>query len=143
MRKRARIRAAIQARYWHIVLCAIAGAGIFTLVDSAYLIKLGELPSLRKIWGFAALIPALCGAVVTLGAGGAEMWKRVVGAAICGSAVGIFYTALSVIIGHSELTEVSVLATNCVWRVFIFTILSTAGMLATEVRLPEPTTGSI
>jgi len=138
MRKRAQVRTEIRPRYWHIVLCAIVGSGIFVFTDFAYIEKLGELPGLKEIWWLAALVPVLCGAVVTLGAGGAPIWKRVIGAAACGGAVGVLYTAVSAMLGYGGPFGTGDIVINCVWRVFIFTILSTIGMLLTEIKLPEP-----
>ena len=138
MRKRAQIRAAMLPRYWHIAVYAIAGSGTFTIVDFIYLINSGNLPSLKDIWGFAVIVPVLCGALVTLGAAGAPMWKRVIGATACGGAVGVLYTAGTAIIGYDGLVGAGEMATSCVWRVFVFTILSVLGMLLTEIKLPEP-----
>jgi hypothetical protein len=138
MRKRAQVRTEMRPRYWHIVLCSIVGSGIFVFTDFTYIEKLGELPGLKEIWWLAALVPALCGAVVTLGAGGAPMWKRVIGAAACGGAVGVLYTAVSAMLGYGGPFGTGDIVINCVWRVFIFTILSTIGMLLTEIKLPEP-----
>jgi len=138
MRKRAQMRAEMRPRYWHIVLCAIVGSGIFVFTDFAYIEKLGELPRLKEIWWLAVLVPALCGAVVTLGAGGAPMWKRVIGAAACGGVVGVLYTAVSAMLGYGGPFGTGDIVINCVWRVFIFTILSVIGMLLTEIKLPEP-----
>ena len=135
MRKRAEMRAALKPRYWHIVLCVIAGSGIFSLADFAFLRNLGEPPGLKEIWGLAVLVPVLCGAVVTLGAGGAALGNRIIGAAICGGVVGVLYTAMSGILGTIGVGE---MATGCVWRVFVFTILSAVGVLLTELKLPEP-----
>lgn len=138
MHRRAQMRAAMQPRYWHIALCAMAGSGIFGLADFAYIRKSGELASLKEIWWLALIVPVFCGAAVTLGAGGAAMWKRVIGAAVCGGAVGVLYTGVSVILGYGGLIGVGELVTNCVWRAFVFSILSTVGVLLTEVKLPEP-----
>ena len=138
MQKRAQMRSEIRPRYWHIVLCAIVGSAIFVFTDFAYMEKLGELPKLREIWWLTALVPALCGTVVTLGAGGAPMWKRVIGAVACGGAVGVLYTAVSAILVYGGPIGVGDLVINCVWRVFIFSILSAIGMLLTEIALPEP-----
>jgi hypothetical protein len=116
-------------------LCVIAGSGIFSLADFAFLRNLGEPPGLKEIWGLAVLVPVLCGAVVTLGAGGAALGNRIIGAAICGGVVGVLYTAMSVILGTIGVGE---MATGCVWRVFVFTILSAVGVFLTELKLPEP-----
>ena len=135
MRKRAQMRAAMKPRYWHIPVCAIVGAGIFLLADFACLGNLGEPPGLTEIWALAVLVPMLCGAAVTLGAGGAALGNRVIGAAICGGMVAVLYTGISSILGRIEISEI---AAGGLWRVFLFIILSAFGVLLTEIRLPEP-----
>jgi len=137
MRKRSERRAGMQPRYWHIVLCAIVGTGIFTLIDSLYLNKFGELPNLRVIWGFAVIVPLLIGTVATMGAGGAALWKRIAGTAICGAAVGIISAVISGWFGTNDSVETSVIAINCLWRAFVFTAVSVIGVLLTEVNMPE------
>ena len=138
MRKRSQMRAEMRPRYWHIALCAVAGLGIFGVADFVYFVSLGKLPSLKEIWGLAVLVPLLCGAAVTLGAGGAALSKRIIGAAICGSVVGVLYTIESTIPGYGGPMGFGEIAADCLWRVFIFTILSTFGVLLAELKLPEP-----
>ena len=140
MGKRSQMRAELQPRYWHIALCAIAGSGIFWLADFIYLRNLGELPGLNEIWGLALLVPLLCGATVTLGAGGAALSKRVTGAAICGGVIGVLYTILSQILGHVGPIGFGETAASCFWRVFVFGIFSAIGAILTELKLPEPRT---
>jgi len=138
MRKRSDMRAAMPPRYWHIVLCAIAGTGIFSIVDLIYLDKLGDLPNLRVIWGFAVIVPLLIGIVATSGAGGAPLWKRIAGAALCGVAVGVLSAIVSGFLGTHDSIVVSTIAINGVWRAFIFTLVSVLGVLVTEIKMPNP-----
>ncbi len=140
MRKRSQLRATMVPRYWHMALCAIAAAGLFTVLDVGYLKSAGTLPGLKEIWAPALLVPLLCGAVVTLGAGGAAFRERILGAAACGTSVGVIYTAVSTILGSGELGTGEVV-TELLWRVFVFGIFSVVGTLLTELRLPEPSTG--
>jgi hypothetical protein len=133
MRKRAELRASRSERYWHADLCAVGAAGIFGLVDFAYLRNFGELPGLRDIWWLAIFVPLVCGAAVTLGCGGAPLWKRIVAAAGYGAVVGALYTIVSAILNDN-----SGIAASCVWRIFIFAILSTIGAIVTELKLPDP-----
>ena len=86
----------------------------------------------------AAALPLLCGVAVTLGAGGASLPKRITGGAVCGGAVGILYTAVSAILSYGGSIELGELTAECVWRVFIFAILSAIGVILTELKLPEP-----
>jgi len=138
MQKRAQMRASMQSRYWHVALYAIAGSVVFSFADFAFLRNLGKLPGLKEIWALTVLVPMLCGAAVTLGAGGAVLWRRITGAALCGGLVGVLHTAGSVILGHGGPIGVAEMAIGCVWRVFIFAILSTIGAVLTELKLPEP-----
>jgi hypothetical protein len=132
------MRAAMPTRYWHIVLCAIAGTGIFTIIDLIYLEKLGDLPSIQIIWGFAVIIPLLIGIVSTSGAGGAPLWKRIAGAALCGAAVGVLSPIVSGFLETHTPVEVSAIAINGAWRAFVFTLVSVIGVFATEIKMPEP-----
>ncbi len=138
MRIRSRIRASLKPRYWHIAVCAMIGAGLFGLTDLAYLKNPGHLPGLKEIWPLAILIPLICGAVVTLGAGGAALAKRVIGAVACGASMGVLYTAVSAALAIENAIATDALATGCMWRIFVFTILSVVGVLLTELNLPEP-----
>jgi hypothetical protein len=142
MRLRSLIRAKRKPRYWHIVLCALAGLGIFNLLDFFYLAELGALQGSTKIWWIGAiLVPLFCGAAVTLGAAGATMSKRFIGAAVCGAVIGVLYTVLPVILSADGPIGFGGMATLCIWRIFIFTIFSTIGVALTELSLPEPNSG--
>jgi hypothetical protein len=108
-------------------------------MDVTYLRSAGMLPGLKEIWALAILIPLLCGAAVTLGAGGASLRERIIGAAACGASVGVLYAAVSAVLG-SGLVETSDVVIELLWRVFVFGIFSVVGTLLTELRLPEPST---
>ena len=138
MRKRAELRASMKPRYWHVGLWAVVGAFGLGSVDYNYLNNAGSLPGLKDIWWLVLLVPLVCGAVVTLGCGGAKLWKRIAAAAICGIALGLLYTAISALLVKKM--AAGDIATACVWRVFVFAILSTVGAIATELKLPEPKT---
>jgi hypothetical protein len=138
MRKRAEIRSSMRPRYWHVGLCAVAATGILGLADFIYISNIKELPELKDIWWLIATVPLICGAVVTLGCGGMALGKRIIAAAICGVSVGVLYTAISVIISYySELTTDNIIVIG-LWRVLIFTILSTIGAVITELKLSDP-----
>jgi len=140
MRKRSQERAEMQPRYWHVILCAIAGLGIFALADFFWLESSGKLPGLGEIWWLVFLVPLLCGAAVTLGAGGAAITKRIIGATICGIIVGALYTLVPAVIGYAGNIVLAELGSACIWRIFLFSIFSIIGVVFTELILPE--TGS-
>ena len=103
--------------------------------------NLGELPSLKEIWWLVIIVPLLCGAAVSRGAGGASVLKRVIGGVVCGGVVGVLSAAVSAILTYSGPTAINEMAINCVWRVFIFAILTAIGVLFAEIKLPEPKAG--
>ncbi len=141
MQKRIEWRATLQARYWHVLLCAVLGTAIFLLTDWGYHARFSALPNLSDIWPLVVLVPLLCGSSVTLGAGGASLGKRLIASVVCAALMGVMYGVLSpvfVSLAHVGSTEILI---GCVWRVFVFTILSAIGMLLTELKLPEPISG--
>ena len=128
----------LKPRYWHVIFCAIGAAGLFGLADFVYLNRIGELPWLKDIWPLTLILPLLTGSIVTLGCGGARLWKRLVAGTICGILSGVFYSAVTAVISSGQVEiEAGLLAKNCLWRVFIFAILATIGVLVTELKLPE------
>ena len=139
MRKRAELRATLKPRYWHVILIAMAGAAIFGVAESMYFRQLGVPPGLKDIWVFTVLVPLLCGSAATLGAGGAALSKRIIGGAVCGLAIGVLYTFLSVMLAESGLSQMNEIVISGLWRIFIFALVSTLGVILTEIRLPDPT----
>jgi hypothetical protein len=122
MGNRAKLRASMKPRYWHLGLCSIAAAGVFGLVDFAHFRSTGELPGLKDIWWLAVTVPLLCGVVATLGCGGASLGKRLVAAAFCGGMAGILYIGVSAAMGHVNGIAADGIAASCAWRIFIFAV---------------------
>jgi hypothetical protein len=139
MRKRGQKRAEMEPRYWHIILCTIVGLGILILSDFLYIEHYGNLPSWNENWGLVFLVPFLCGSAVTLGAGGAAIQKRIIGAIICSVSVGMLYTLAAGVIGYTGNMEAFNIGSTCMWRVFLFFVFSVIGVILTELLLPEPT----
>jgi hypothetical protein len=125
-------------QYWHIVLCALAAGGVLGFADFIYLKSAGELPGLKEIWWLALLVPMSCGAVVTLGCGGAALWERIVGAAVCGVLLGVFYTAASSSLQGDDPFLIGAIIASCIWRIFVFAIFSVIGAIIMELKLPDP-----
>jgi len=138
MRRRAEMRAALRPRYWHVGVCALAAAAVFGAVGYQYCGRTGQLPSLREFWWLVATVPLLCGAVVTLGCGGAALGKRIAAAAMGGLLAAALATAFSALIARTGAVAEAPLIALGVWRVFIFSLLSVVGAALTELTLPEP-----
>jgi len=145
MRRRAEIRAFIKPRYWHVCLCALAAAAIFGLADFVFISNVEKLPSLKNIWLLVVAVPLVCGGIVTLGCGGAALGRRIIAVSVCAVLTGVLYTAVSAILSHNSgiiapqgVLRTYNIMTSCMWRVFIFTILSITGAVVTELLLPDP-----
>lgn len=138
IRKRVALRKSMKKRYWHIGLCTLVATGIFSLADVVYLENTGALPGLKTIWWLSALVPVIAGAIVSLACGGAALWERIVGAAVCGAATGILYTAVSTILGYGGGITGGEIVASCIWRIFIFSMLSPLGAIIAELKWPDP-----
>ena len=138
IQKRVKLRTSMEKRYWHIGLCAVVAAGIFGIADFAYYRSVGNLPDLKAIWWLSVLVPLVCGAVVTLGCGGATLGKRFVSAAVCGVTVAVFYTAVSAMLAHSGGITAAKIVASCIWRIFVFSLFSLMGVIITELKLGDP-----
>ncbi|UCF94940.1 MAG: hypothetical protein JSW39_12575, partial [Desulfobacterales bacterium] len=123
---------------WHIVPTVLAAAGILGLTDLTYAGRIGMLPNLGSIWWLAVIILGCCGCAITLGAGGANLWKRVLSAGLCGTALGVLSVLASALFFLSPPIDITGVLITCIWRVFAFPIFSIMGMLITEIKLPEP-----
>ena len=141
MAKRAEIRARIKPRYWHVALYAVAAAGAIAMVDLFNIRHANMLPSPKEIWWLLAALPLLFGAAVTLGCGGAPVWKRILAATFGGIAAIIACTALvAAFCPDTAQIPLKDFAKACGWRAFIFAVVSAIGAIITELRLPEPRT---
>ncbi|MBN2455062.1 MAG: hypothetical protein JXB29_00770 [Sedimentisphaerales bacterium] len=138
MVSRAVVRRTQQPRYWHVLLYALGGAVLFGVVDLTFMYYLWTLPVFTDIWWLWIIIPMVCGAVVTMGCGGAALGKRIVAAVICGISIGLFYTMASAILINTEMTAAGGTLTGMLfWRMLCFGVFSAMGALVTELTLPE------
>ena len=137
MNKRAILRAAQKPRTLHLLLWAGLAVAALHVLDIHYLHKLGALPTLHKTWWAAMLLPFAAGSLCTLGAGGSSLNRRVALGALCGVIIGVLVTALPLSLDPAPFVLKAV-ASKLLWRVFIFAIFSTLGVLITELLLPEP-----
>ncbi|MFH1369729.1 MAG: hypothetical protein ABII09_00335 [Planctomycetota bacterium] len=138
MDRREEIRAAIPSRYWHTAVCVLAAVLIFAVTDAVHLNKYGKLPVLADIWWLIMVVPLLCGVGVTLGCGGAKLWRRIVAAAIAGAMVGILSTIAAAILSSGGDAKASDTIARGAMLAFVSALLSTLGAIITELKLPVP-----
>ncbi len=140
MRSRARTRALHKPRYWHVPLFALVGSLVPGGMDYFYLHHTGALPGIKEVWWLAVLMPMMFGSLVTLGCRGAALSRRIISAALGSILLALFHTGASAALLslYQMPLVISKLAVMGSWRLFIFTVLSTAAAVLTEMRLPEP-----
>ena len=131
-------RASLQKRFWHVGLCIIIAAGIFSLAEYIFLKQVGEVPGLKDMGWLCVLVSMSCGAAVTMGCGGASLWERIIGAVVWGSLTGGFYTTLSATLDMSNRLSVAAMAADSIWRMFVFSIFAIIGVVITELKLTDP-----
>ena len=137
MKKRGEMRALIPPRYWHIVLCAIVGSGIFGIADFLPQVR-GEAAGFN---GDLVACSAGTGALRCRGDFGGRWGGNVEAGDWRGSLRCCNRDTLHGPACHSLAMAgdigMGAMALNGLWRIFIFTILSTAAVLLTEISLPE------
>ncbi len=149
MRRRAEARSLLQPRYWHAGVCVAALAALLGWADQRYLTASGTLPLIGRamaedefrlgyFWWFIVLTPLLNGALITLGARGASLAKRVLLGVAAGIALGLLYTVATALVARGDGLPDPKMAFETVWRAFIFAVVSTIGLMFTESWLPEP-----
>lgn len=136
MEERREMRKALKPRFAHAPLIALFGTGLFWAANRFVYHRFEELPGLKTTWIAAILIPALCGMLVTRFAGGAALWKRVAGGALCGMAIAVLHVFLFMALGWTGGAAAGDLFVNGFWKVFVYTLMSTLGVLITELSLP-------
>lgn len=136
MTERIQERSELMPRYWHVPVCALTGALVFCVANLVWFQTKAGPGGLKEMWMFTLAIPILSGALVTVNAGGLEMWRRVVGGALCGAAMGLCLTVLYALPGISETATFGSVVVGGVWKIFVFTIFSTVGAVVTELMLP-------
>ncbi|MBN1326494.1 MAG: hypothetical protein JW996_00940 [Candidatus Cloacimonetes bacterium] len=131
--ERSAVRAEMQPRYWHIPLLIILAAATLFFTDYYFLSYLDYLPSLRQLWWLIFFLPMLMGSAVTRAAKGMIFWKRVVYGSLSGFILAIISAGGNQMLGNQE-----PFAGQLVWRIFIFSLSATIGVLITELTAGEP-----
>lgn len=138
MNLRAQMRATAEPRYWHVTACVVSAAAVFGFVDYFHLGHFGELPGLRTYWWLLVAVPLVCGSLATLGCGGAALGRRIVAATLTGVLTAGVAAVTMALLGAADGVAAADTVTIALWRVFLLTLLSTLGAIATELLLPEP-----
>ncbi|MFB0564528.1 MAG: hypothetical protein ACETWK_02480 [Candidatus Aminicenantaceae bacterium] len=144
IRQRRDLRTSLEPRYWHVILCALAGALLLALTDVTCFKLSGLIPKLGEIWWLALWVPFFAAAAVTAWAGGAVLLKRISMGAMCGALIGLIYAVSNTLLTNffaQEGSEVFIslqlagrIVPIALWRIFLFTIVAILGAFVAETR---------
>ena len=137
MRRWAEIRAELTPHYRHIIWYILSATAIFAAADLIHLSNYEQMPRLRNIWFLVAVVPFVSGWRISLGCGGAVLYKRIASATFFGLATGLLYQAVSSTLACETFTAGQI-AVGAIWRAFAFAVISTIGALTAELKLADP-----
>jgi len=143
MVERKQRREKLPTRYWHTALYSAVAITILGSIDYYSQATTGAVfhfSGKLEIMAAAAAFSFIFGSLITIGAGGAALWKRVLAGVIWGVITGAGYAAARTWIDTT--TEFSFVNTllSMPWRIFALTVFSAISVVVTEVLLPERTT---
>jgi hypothetical protein len=149
--EKAKVRATMPLRTWHVVPIVLAAVGLLSLLDWSWLAAFDQIPRLRRIWPAAILLPGLAGAAAALWAGRSDTKRRILQGVVVGLITAAGYHAM-----HSALwlyafhvrgitpdkSWLEIFGAGLLWRVFAFTVAATLGAIAGELFAPVPKTAT-
>jgi hypothetical protein len=138
LHRRAARRVGRRPRAAHAALLAPLAVAAFVAADLLGLRYWGAAPTLRDLWWMVLAVPALLGASVSAGAGGATLSRRMALSAGCAVAAAAGCTAahlwLGAAAGATGLERLWAALMLLLWRVFLFALLAVLGALFVETR---------
>jgi len=138
-------RAALRPRYWHVVPCVLAAAGVFAAAEAIGYRVNAALPTLKQLWPLVLIVPtAAAGAVAAL-ARGAPVGRRILLGTVCGAAAGAVYGVIRLVggiaVGGLLVEDGFESGLNCLaavlWPVLLFSLLAALGAFIVETRLEK------
>lgn len=144
MKRISEMRLGLGVRIWHIPSAVLAAAAVMVLSHQLYYLNTQILPTKDNLWYLkplfclAALIPAAAGWATARFAGGLVRSRRIIAAALGGTAIGLLYTIAAFGMEQGWMEENPALWVPLIWRVFALPIFSTIGALIAETTQADP-----
>jgi hypothetical protein len=114
----------------------LAGAVLLAGLDFTWFKANGAVPALKSIWWVALWVPLLVAAIVSRGAGGATLGRRIVLGIASGSLAGLLYAVANTFLPalYGAASDPGRLAVKLLWHAFLFTLVAAAGAITAETR---------
>jgi hypothetical protein len=147
MKRRAKKRAGQKPRIWHIPLVVAAGLAVLIAINGvATWAGAGPVIAFGKVWGGVVWVPLFASALISRGAGGMKLGRRIGGGAIGGAVLGFGYALLNTlwpeffsIIAAADVQSggfMNSFAVRSIWYMFLFTLIAFIGAFVAETREP-------
>jgi hypothetical protein len=137
MSNRAQIRSQKKARFWHMGIIILGATSLLVWINLRFFSRVGHLAELKDLWWLSILVPFISGVLITLGARGASLSKRIISSVFSAAMIALF-TAISIFLWKQGALEIGLVIKHFLWDFFIFTIFSAVGTLLTELILRDP-----
>ena len=136
IRRRAEARRPLRPRYAQAPVFALAGTLLLAGVDFAWFQAKGVAPVLKNVWWMALWVPAFVAALVSRGAGGATLGRRITLGIVSGSLAGLLYALANTFLPalYGAAVDPGQLAIKSLWHVFLFAIVAAVGAVVAETR---------
>jgi hypothetical protein len=136
VRRRAESRQGTEPRYVQAPVFILAGAVLLAGLDFTWFKANGAVPALKSIWWVALWVPLLVAAIVSRGAGGATLGRRIVLGIASGSLAGLLYAVANTFLPalYGAASDPGRLAVKLLWHAFLFTLVAAAGAITAETR---------
>ena len=138
IRLRAESRRGLMPRYAQVGTWALAGTALLAGLDLGWFKAAGAVPALKNVWWLALWVPVLAGALISRGAGGAGLGRRILLGTAGGAMAGVLYalanTFVPILYGGAQ--DPGSLAIKTLWHVFLFALVATVGAIVAETRQP-------
>lgn len=135
IRERARRRALMATRSWHVAAVVFASTVVSGIVDFFFIHFNARVPSLGEVAPLAALLPLIGGVVVAAGAGGASSRRRIVWAVFAGLASAALCALAATALGYGLIGgfDWAMPAYRHAWYLFLFPLIASIGAAVREL----------
>jgi hypothetical protein len=129
-------RKGLKPRYAQAAMFALAGVLLLAGLDFVWFKANGTVPALKNVWWLALWLPALVAALVSRGAGGTALGRRILLGTASGMLIGLFYALANTFLPalYGAASDTGKLAIKLLWHVFLFTLVAAIGAIIAETR---------
>jgi hypothetical protein len=114
----------------------MGGTALLAGLDLVWFRASGAVPALKNVWWIALWVPIFAAALVSRGAGGATLGRRVLLGTATGTLIGFGYALANTFVPalYSAAADPGRLAVKILWHAFLFTLVGAVGAIIAETR---------